>query len=500
MAEPSRLRDTSAREFAGSASQSAIRVVAGTPSCPLRTSAMAYSFFDTADFRSVFRRELEDLKEAVARTEADANRAPWLAALTTAALADASVVDEEPVDPRYDFFHEWPLGHFHFSDTFLKRWQDYFGRKCEIRARAAESATSPEEEHSRHEQAVLQTKVAIQLFFLHEFLHVDQKLTSYQHQEIEKAPDVLRFVDYAADSLSIAAYCNLYSVFDSPGRDWPTDWPERLALVIESALWGMESFQFSPGESLSNLGIGQFFRYVAWHYQLHRAKAYNADAAPKSFRLASPPSIDIRGLRRYEYKENVVTSHPPEYLRQSGYDPPFLWIGTLGTHGLPTVYRLWPTDPAAKIPRFFEGILSADSGLTWPVFAELFDEYRDLIGRTSSVTPRASALKAVTAPEDELRSSAELLAGALQQAGVLPMDYAQRSALLETLGLMPDPEYLRIGSDLFPQALIRDIARKGRVSSLTGLKHAMLNRCEGGVRDALEQAFSQLAAVIQDRN
>jgi hypothetical protein len=460
--------------------------------------------FSLTDFRQVMREELQSVQEAVRAATSNASLAnsPFIRPLLSSEFFDAKVTDSQPTDPDYGFYHEWPKQQFHFRDDFTKNWQDYFRSKLEREVSRAGAASGSHEALQIKIHVELITRASIQMFFLHEFYHVNQHLTSYQHAEIEKAPSVLNFTDYHADALSILALFNLCEAGHSDlfeAEKNHGDWRHRLTSLVLAALWGMESFQFGHEPAPATLGIGQFFRYVTWHYQLHRCRSFNQQSGVSFVRLDVLPAIDIRGLRRYEFKDNFVTTDVPPYMKMQGSDPPFLWVGAINPVGLAGVYRLWPTDPGPKIAAFFEGILRADTEKTWPIFAELFDLNRELIGREAGILreplpdlAQIMGTNARVAPDRAVVLLAQLLA----KAGVFPTDRHTRSELLLSFQLDREPEYLALPTDYFPQALIRDICGKGKKESLHSVKEFSISKCAGSVSQQVQTLFDAIAGAI----
>jgi hypothetical protein len=451
--------------------------------------------FDVSDMRPVVQTQLERvidfLKDSSAHT--GPGSVPQLTTIRQPEFYNTRVSNQPPKDRDYGFYHEWPKHEFHFTDDFLAGWQGYFRSKAheDLRRLTLYANTSEGQRHLRTlEEEML---ASIQMFFLHEFLHVDQHLTSYQHAEIEKAPSVLRLVDYHADAIPVLATQRRYEHNREQGLlGSPSSAIGMLARLIRATLWGIESFQFAGPKKVTNLGIGQFMRYVTWHYQLHRVRAFKPDLHIRDVQLDVLPTIDIRGLRSWEFKENVVTETPVSFLKQGDYDPPFLWVGAPNAHGLAKVYRLWPTDPAKKIPLFFKGILSADADSTEPIFAELFCEHRALIGyeqqpplsvvRNGDILPRSASAEVAQIMRD--------LAEVLLRIQIVPTDFVERLTMLNRIGVLREPEYLRVSRESFAFALLNDLVNRGQVTSLSNLELISIHNCDDQVKQRLMAMFA----------
>jgi len=451
--------------------------------------------FDVSDMRPVVRTQLERvidfLKDSSAHT--GPGSVPQLTTIRQPEFYNTRVSDHPPKDRDYGFYHEWPKHEFYFTDDFLIGWQGYFRSKAqeELSRLNLPASTSAGQLYLRTlEEEML---ASIQMFFLHEFLHVDQHLTSYQHAEIEKAPSVLRLVDYHADAIPVLATQRRYDHYREQGLlGSPSSAIGMLARLIHATLWGIESFQFAGKDKPTALGIGQFMRYVTWHYQLHRVSRFNRNLRIRDVQLDVLPTIDIRGLRSYEFKENVVTKTPVPFLKQGDYDPPFLWVGAPNAHGLAKVYRLWPTDPSRKIPLFFEGILSADADSTEPMFAELFDAHRALIGYDQQ-SPLSLVLDSDILPRSASAEAAQImsdLADVLLRIQIVPTDYVERQIMLNRLGVSTEPEYLRISKELFCYALLQDLVSRGQVTSLSLLESISTRKCGDQMRPRLMEMFA----------
>jgi hypothetical protein len=414
--------------------------------------------------REVFSQELQSLIEVL--KTCDKNRllsdVPQIACCRKQAVLDTILSEKPPSQQDYGFYHEWPQSKFHFSEKFLSDWRNYFEYKTE----SVNLRNGGDGEKAGADKVTAEDmRVAIQMFYLHEFVHVEQSLTSYRHNDIEKAPTALRLVDYQADAIPVLAMFSVYNgnpeKLNRFGRKLTP--VQLLARLVRAQLWGIESFQFSRKRKPKELGIGQFYRYLTWHFQLHRVRAYNPKGDLKNIRLEVLPTIDVRGLRQWELKDRTTVGvEPAPYQKMKGYDPPFLWVGAVDETGLAKVHRLWPTDPDRKIPAMYQGILKADTGLTHGLFMELFDQNQCLIGyqqtangEKGSVSSRAEYVRDSGA-DDELTT----LTGAveiLKLLHIVPLSPEARRSFLALIGVNWEPDYLMHGTDLFTSAMLRHV-------------------------------------------
>lgn len=358
----------------------------------------------------------------------------------------------------YVYWHDWMGRRFRIDETFGDSWLDYVVRRTR-------PMTSDAQTGSRLAQGL--RRAAATMLVLHEFLHVSQDLSSHRHNDIERAPEVLRAVDYAADALSIRALVEMAedpSVNDALGdvfADLSTDasWPHRLARLIDVQLAGMEGFEFSGarGAKPTRVGRGQFHRYLTWHYQLHRARLFHPDRSPHLFHLDALPALDVRGLRPREFKENDVGPIPPPFQKLGGEDPPFCWIGALNLAGVPTVYRGELTDPS-KGSGVFRAIVEADPSQSRPAFDEILSAPGnvELVGRLRPGTMTGHASGGGSSDSlDTLRA----------RTALLRMSEVRLHGLAAELGLDIDPSEPpmkgpRVSNDI-PGSLLARMQRGG---------------------------------------
>lgn len=303
-----------------------------------------------------------------------------LSYLKTPRVLGTRVSNRPPKNPKQLFNYPFHDKHFEFSDEYLKQWHDYIERK--IKEKKERDDILFDEARKRFLK-----KTVAALFFIHEFIHIPQDLHSYHYQDSEKYPSVLSGVDYFADAASILIlYKFLVYHGDIDKLTEEPQWSVSLLQLIECAIWGMEVFEYGD-RAPSELGRNQWFRFVTWHFQYHRCRAYLSGASHEEFLILSQPLIDVRGMRSYEYKVDKVSQPPDDYLRLGKKtdqesirsDPATFCVAIPDSRKIPRMCRTWVTD-TQNLKALFTGILNADRSETKQFFDEIFSSNRTLVG------------------------------------------------------------------------------------------------------------------------
>lgn len=343
----------------------------------------------TDTLRNEFNEALNDVLRWVDSTpeQAMSEASPFLAYLKTPRVQGTRIFTSPPENSQQLFNYPYHDKQFEFSDEYLFQWHQYIEKK--IKEKKQKSGVSLTEDQLRF----LKQMVAA-LFLIHEFLHIRQDLHSYQYQDSEKYPTVLFGVDYFADAASILIlykFLIYHDLLEQLTKE--SGWKAAFLQLIECAMWGMEVFEFGNGNP-SELGRNQWFRFVTWHFQYHRCRAFSDDATLEDFSILSQPLIDIRGLRPYEYKGKTI-SESVDYLRLGSKedpesvrsDPAFFCVAIPDSRKIPRMCRTWITD-VNNIKTFFSGILGADRSLTKSCFDEVFASNRILVGDYNVSVPK----------------------------------------------------------------------------------------------------------------
>ncbi|HNP95889.1 MAG TPA: ABC transporter substrate binding protein [Cyclobacteriaceae bacterium] len=334
--------------------------------------------------RTEFNEALTQLHQWIECTPGSAfpDARPFLAYLKTP-YVKGTTISCKPPQKNQLFNYPYHDKCFEFSDDYLIQWHNYIEKK--ITGKALELGSPIEAD-----QASFFKKMIASLFLIHEFLHIPQDLHSYRYQDSEKYPNVLFGIDYFADAASILILYRFIDYYDLQTRiAAEKDWKHTLLQLVEFAIWGMEVFEYGNSKPQS-LGRNQWFRFATWHFQYHRCRAFLDATNLEEFSLLSQPLLDIRGLRPFEYKKNVI-SDPPNYMRlgkkvqveNQRSDPAFLCVGLPDSHGIPRMCRTWATD-ANNIKDLFTGILEADRTKTKALFDEVFSNHPTLVGNYGS--------------------------------------------------------------------------------------------------------------------
>lgn len=154
-----------------------------------------------------------------------------------------------------------------------------------------------------------QTDWMIDNYFIHELLHFAQGMSGGNHSGLgRQAPPVLLAVDYQADALAamvatILAWCSPgHFGFHGDIAKEENHWA-LYARAIEAILHQMEIFTLLMRRDMDRTAISgmrvsieRLLRIATWHYQLHRARAFDVDRPLADFQILAQPMLSFRNL------------------------------------------------------------------------------------------------------------------------------------------------------------------------------------------------------------
>lgn len=218
--------------------------------------------------------------------------------------------------------------------------------------------------------------LAVENFILHEFFHLHQNLTSEKHYDITSAPDALRVLDYQADANAALAAIYLYAENDETFnyQVWRTLYQNVIKAVTR------QMYVFNHAQKEASMSAGRFIRHLTWHYQYHRVSNYRKDAHYSELQLLVEPGINIRNIAVAQQKGLLRKDWPDKERVEDAKDKGHLWLTAPNDFGVASLYRFKTTHPA-KFQKLFLGIFDNNLTITAPFFLELFDNYKELIGK-----------------------------------------------------------------------------------------------------------------------
>jgi hypothetical protein len=264
-------------------------------------------------------------------------------------LLRTTVVDEEPLNPRLLFEHDYQPGQFRFASKLLSTYDQVWnslGFTIEQRLNSAE------------------------LFALHEFVHVPG-LSTYNCDLSDGAANVEQAIDYQTDAAAIDVQRALFSyrgASDRPAAEMPG--------LIQGVLSGMQVFDSIDGaKPPAPIPAARVIRKLAWHYQHARAIHHSWG---DQFNLFCEPRL---GIARSIDDGATWT----DVLAQSSIGPQDLSTGLmkLSVYQHNTGCHAVISGPATELTvPLIAGIWSASARLSQPAFRRLFGTYPALVGRT----------------------------------------------------------------------------------------------------------------------
>lgn len=260
---------------------------------------------------------------------------------------DTGVHDSQRPRDSNQFYFDSLRNTFHLSMDFIASW-----------------------ERLRSDRQLSRDQIgrALRAFFLHEYFHIAQQLTSPRHSDARSAQTCTSTIDYYADACAALA---LYYMTDQDDQRWQ----DRFAAAIEGTYWAMVVFE-NPVTTLRSMRLKRHFRL---HYQYHRCKHFRGEDLTR-IQLLFMPSVDFSGMTGgTEYSREAVANL---HATTAG---PISWMVAPDENSMPRFIRLRP--PPDRMASLVDGIYSADIQRSYPFFEHLFDENRFLVGGLAGDQP-----------------------------------------------------------------------------------------------------------------
>jgi hypothetical protein len=294
---------------------------------------------------------------AMNRLTTDLAAAPMAAALETLGvdgqlnapdLLRTKVLDEEPLNTRLLFEHDYHPGYFRFSNKLLSTYDRVWNSlnlTFEERADAAE------------------------LFLLHEFAHVPG-LSTYNCDLSDGAGGVELAIDYKTDVAAIEAQAALLSFRGKHQAD-----PITLPKLIQNVLSGIQVYDSLDGNAPKEIRAARLNRKLVWHYQYAHAIHQNWT---DRFNLQCEPRF---GIARSE--DGGLTWS--DLLARESISPEDLATGLMkvSVYLNSTNHHAVIMGPAIELTvPLIAGIWSGNARYSQTAFRRLFATYPQLVGRS----------------------------------------------------------------------------------------------------------------------
>ena len=224
-----------------------------------------------------------------------------------------------------------------------------------------------------------------QLFFLHEFLHIQQHVDSDTYIYSDNEHLTFQFIDYAADAFAVKVCFELEREDESP-------WSNVLADVLETHVFGGDVFSYLDDDRLSGQMEGsRLRRQMIWLVQYARAVVFKPEAKPEDFDIDRQIIVEVFRLGDKGKGENLCeldTVFPSDL--ESPTEIHITWGGIRLRHHITHEHYS---------KRLTDAVFRSDISGVVEAFRPLFNDHPELTGR-SEVNP-VSAQKI----EDERRET-----------------------------------------------------------------------------------------------
>ncbi len=218
----------------------------------------------------------------------------------------------------------------------------------------------------------------VKLFLAHEWVHQEQRLSSFQYKDSDTYPESVSAVDYQADVGSVEF---VFSIIE-PSSHRLTE-RQLISLLITIHIAAMQFF--TPSATSGALSLPYFRRLLVWHFQLARIAASRGRIDLRHPSFATEPIIEfprMSGLMGPKIERGTIQSG-----LNSGQDARQDIVVAIRDSGdLSRIVRLSSTDDH-RTKHLMLALIDEDSCAVREQFQELFDDRPEILEISPSTKP-----------------------------------------------------------------------------------------------------------------
>jgi hypothetical protein len=293
-----------------------------------------------------------------------------------------------------------------------------------------------------------------QLYFLHEFHHIEQKVDSNTYPYSKNSKTIFQPLDYSADAFAVKL-CFLIEECSFKAEEF-SNWQRRLADILHAHIRGGEIFSVLDDGSQFRIDGPRLHRQLIWHLQYARAYLFKPEATLNEFDIDKHVALELFKIEEKERRSNLCAENE---VTQEDFRKP------LELHILRGNVRLrFALTISHSLTNLSEGLFTNNMARTVEAFRPFFDDHPEWLGR-SLTNPLSFMSKVEDRDElgDEWWEKLEDVVVSLYSQGLLHNEIWSRSG-----GDLADVNLNLTGKGSWHSAL-RSLRKGGGGQSITAL-------------------------------